>query len=117
MYLLYSGGCFHGRPAEVHRKSALMFGIDVIAKVVATDLVPLMQHELFHVYHAQFFTSEDSFPFWESLWEEDLAVYAAQALNPQTAIVNLLTKDDLVAAVDGRRQDLAADFPQGLENR
>lgn len=110
VYLLYTGGCFDGRPADIHGGSALMFGADVIAEVGETDLVPLVQHEMFHLYHAQFFAAADPAPLWTSLWQEGLAVYAAQSLNHRTANVNLLTPDALVAAVDARRGELASDF-------
>ncbi len=50
VYFLYSAGAFDGATRDVNGKTALMFGLDVIARL-KEELSPLVVHELFHVYH------------------------------------------------------------------
>jgi hypothetical protein len=67
----------------------LMFGIDVIARLHDfPDEQPFFHHELFHVYHGQFFEECDQA--WCALWMEGLAVLAARTLNPAASDAELL---------------------------
>jgi hypothetical protein len=80
VYFLYSAGAFDGATREVSGRMALMFGLDVIARL-DEQLSPLLVHELFHVYHAQF-AGEGPDTFSWALWSEGLATYVSRRLNP-----------------------------------
>ncbi len=82
IYFLASARGFDGAVREIDGKPALMFGIDVIARVHGTDDLPaFFEHELFHRYHAQAI-GEGKDELWFHLWEEGLATYVSHALNP-----------------------------------
>ncbi len=80
VFFLYSAGAFDGATRDVEGKPALMFGVDVIARL-AEKLSPLVVHELFHVYHHQA-VAEDPETFGWALWAEGLATYVSRRLNP-----------------------------------
>lgn len=89
VYIVHSVGEFDGGTRKVGGQSRLMFGADVIAQVHDfSDETPFFQHELFHVYHAQFFA--ECAPLWCAMWSEGLAVLAAQRLNPRATDAELL---------------------------
>jgi len=81
VYFLYSAGAFDGATRDVNGKSALMFGLDVIARL-KEELSPLLAHELFHVYHEEA-VAEDPDTFGWALWAEGLATYVSRRLNPE----------------------------------
>jgi len=91
IYLVVSLGEFDGvtRTLPGSTKPLLMFGTDMIAKYHGnSDARPFVQHELFHIYHAQRFAGcKDN---WCSLWEEGLATHAAATLNPDATDSDLL---------------------------
>jgi hypothetical protein len=83
VYLVHSLGEMDGgtRDNLNSKKSTLMFGADVIAKIhYGHDMTPFFHHELFHVYHEPRMEKCDAT--WCSLWEEGLATYVAAKLNP-----------------------------------
>jgi hypothetical protein len=83
VYLLHSLGEMDGgtRDNLNSKKSTLMFGADVIAKIhYGHDMTPFFHHELFHVFHEPLMGKCDAT--WCSLWEEGLATYVAAKLNP-----------------------------------
>ncbi|HEX4440468.1 MAG TPA: DUF2268 domain-containing putative Zn-dependent protease [Thermoanaerobaculia bacterium] len=80
VYFLYSAGAFDGATRPVSGKDALMFGLDVIAKL-KEPLPPLFAHELFHVYHAERILDAPKIFYWQ-MWEEGLASYVSRRLNP-----------------------------------
>ena len=80
VYLVYSAGAFDGATRDVSGKEALMFGLDVIARL-KEPLSPLFTHELFHVYHAERIPKPPEVFYW-NMWEEGLASYVSQKLNP-----------------------------------
>jgi hypothetical protein len=80
VYFLYSAGAFDGGTRDVSGKEALMFGLDVIARL-KEPLSPLFAHELFHVYHAERIPKAPEVFYWQ-IWEEGLASYVSQKLNP-----------------------------------
>jgi hypothetical protein len=80
VYFLYSAGAFDGATRDVSGHSALMFGLDVIARL-GEKPPPLVVHELFHVYHAQAVAEEPDTFSW-ALWSEGLATYVSRRLNP-----------------------------------
>src|ERR1700733_13097625 len=64
----------------------MLFGIDAIAILHGPGRMPsFFAHELFHIYHRQVMGSRmpdpDNFTWWE-MWEEGLATYVSQQLNP-----------------------------------
>jgi len=89
IYLVHSLGEFDGGTRQVSGVNRLMFGIDVIARLHDfPDEQPFFHHELFHVYHSQFF--EECEQAWCALWMEGLAVFAARSLNPAASDAELL---------------------------
>lgn len=89
LYLLHSLGEMDGGTRIFDGKTAFVFGADVLAAVHDyEDEQPFLHHELFHVYHQEYFPECEQV--WCSLWIEGLAVYAAQQLNPQASDSQLL---------------------------
>jgi len=79
-YFVYSAGAFDGATRDVSGREALMFGLDVIARL-KEPLSPLFTHELFHVYHAERVSKAPEAFYWQ-MWEEGLASYVSGKLNP-----------------------------------
>jgi hypothetical protein len=89
VYLLHSLGEMDGGTRMLGGRIVLMFGADVmVSEHDYEDEAPFLHHELFHVYHQQFFPGCDQV--WCALWTEGLAVYAAQQLNPRASDSQLL---------------------------
>jgi hypothetical protein len=89
IYIVHSLGEFDGGTRPVGGVNRLMFGADVIAQLHDfSDERPFFHHELFHVYHAQFFTECEQM--WCALWMEGLATLAAKRLNAQATDAELL---------------------------
>jgi hypothetical protein len=86
VYFLASLGAFDGGTREVKGRTALLFGVDVIAAIYGekADLESFFDHELFHIYHQQFPDPELEDTVARALWKEGLATYVAAALNPET---------------------------------
>jgi hypothetical protein len=86
VYFTISLWAFDGGTREVNGKTALLFGVDAIARIhgANANLKVLFDHELFHQYHYQIVPafSSDNAPLWMSLWEEGLATYVSQRMNP-----------------------------------
>jgi hypothetical protein len=84
----YSGGLLIS--AE---NTGLYFGVDELARIYGSDsnLKVILQHELFHQYHYQIAPeiSEDRVA-WSFLWEEGLATYVSQRLNPGATVDQVL---------------------------
>lgn len=81
VYLVHSMGQQDGGTRTVAGRKIMFFGADVIARIHDdTTIGPFLDHELFHVYHARYFSHCD--PLWCSLWEEGMAVYVASRMNP-----------------------------------
>jgi hypothetical protein len=104
VYYLASLGGFDGATREVDGKTALMFGIDMIAFIHGknANLEPLFHHELFHLYHHQFDSrgspaEDEAAPVLWGLWGEGLAVHATKVLHPKATNAELLLSDQLVA--------------------
>ncbi len=90
LYIMPSLGAFDGGTRPIHGRPALPFGIDVLAEVDGPVGLPsIVDHELFHVYHAHVLGADRTTPLddgdeplYESLWEEGLATYASHVLDP-----------------------------------
>ena len=83
VYFLFSGGAFDGATRDVSGNAALLFGLDVIARL-NEELSPLVVHELFHVYHDEVVPEDPGTIAW-GLWQEGLATYVSRKLNPEVA--------------------------------
>lgn len=114
IYIMVSLGCFDGRAQSVGGKPAMLLGIDVIARTGNTEPTVLLTHELFHLYHRQFFKPEGN-PLWARLWSEGLATYASDILNPDSSLEALLLPRTMTVAVDRDRARLAADLASHLD--
>ena len=86
VYFLASIGAFDGGTREVKGRTALLFGVDVIATIYGekANLEAFFDHELFHLYHGQFPDPELEDTLARALWKEGLATYVAWSLNPET---------------------------------
>ena len=81
VYLVHSLGEMDGGTRELKGRTVAVFGADVIARIHdETTIPPFLDHELFHLYHSQYFPGCDAL--WCGLWEEGMAVYAASRMNP-----------------------------------
>jgi len=103
VYFTVSMFSFDGGTRMVRDRIALLFGIDGIARYHEPDDNPrvLIDHELFHQYHAQIapeLAAEDV-PLWVSLWEEGLATYVSEQMNPGTSDAQALMSATLAAQV------------------
>lgn len=80
IYILHSLGGFNGAKRNLDGKSYLIYGVDLIAKYHTwKNDTPFFHHELFHVYHEDFFQCNDEL--WCLLWMEGLATYVSHELN------------------------------------
>jgi hypothetical protein len=87
--LVHSLGEMDGGTRDLGGQSWLVFGADVMARLYPPGGErPFFHHELFHVYHAQFFRDCD--PLWCALWKEGLAVHVSEQLNPGATDSDLL---------------------------
>jgi hypothetical protein len=86
VYFLVSIGAMDGGTRKVNGKVALLFGVDVIARVYGDDADPesFFHHELFHLYQEQFPDPDLEDTIAQSLWREGLAVYVADQMVPGT---------------------------------
>ena len=104
--LVMSLGEFDGAVRNLGAGERLFFGADEIARIYpGASTIPFLQHELFHTYHSPLLG--DCQPLWCALWNEGLAVYAAQRLNPGASDLELgLTMPAPIRPVlEQRRQD------------
>jgi hypothetical protein len=85
VYFLASLGAFDGGTREVKGRTALLFGVDVIARIYGekASLESFFDHELFHIYHQQFPDPELEGTLARALWKEGLAIYVAWTLSPE----------------------------------
>lgn len=106
IYLLHSLGEMDGGLRTIGGRRYLVFGADVMARLYAPgEERPFFHHELFHVYHAQFFEGCDAV--WCALWSEGLAVRASEFLNPGATDASLLLEmpRPIRPEVEARRRD------------
>lgn len=107
VYLLHSLGEMDGGTRMFGDRHYLIFGADVmVAAHDFDDERPFLHHELFHVYHEQFFPSCDKV--WCNLWAEGLAVHVAHVLNPEASDSQLLltAPEPIRAQVDEHLADV-----------
>ena len=98
VYIIHSLGEMDGGTRFINGGLSLVLGLDCIAKYHdKAGIHPFIHHELFHIYHQQFFKENNVF--WRRLWAEGLATYVAEKLNPSAT-----------------HKDIMLDFPKGLIN-
>lgn len=81
VYFLFSAGAFDGAVRQVGGRTALLFGLDVIARVHGNMLSPLFVHELFHIHQRTVVPNGPQKLYW-AVWQEGLATYVSRQLNP-----------------------------------
>jgi hypothetical protein len=102
---------FSGGLLVSDENTGLYFGVDELARLHGSsgNLKVIFQHELFHQYHYQIAPEiiEDRAA-WAFMWEEGLATYVSQRLNPgMTADQVLVTPDQLSKSAQPHLPDLA----------
>jgi hypothetical protein len=90
VYVTHSLGEMDGGTRKIGDKMYLILGIDGMVKHHKgfESEMPFFHHEFFHFYHGQFFPEEQVL--WIALWNEGLATYASQKLNPDASIKDLI---------------------------
>ena len=120
VYFTVSLGAFDGGTRPVKGRTALLFGVDVMARVYGEDADPasFFHHELFHLYHEQFPDSALSGTLGRAVWREGLAVYVAERLNPGTPEAVLFgLPQDMPERVRARLPALAQRLRKNLDSR
>src|SRR5579863_9510074 len=91
--------------------TGLYFGVDELARIYGStgSLKVIFQHELFHQYHYQIAPEiGDDRAAWAFMWEEGLATYVSQRMNPGTTLDQVLvTPDRLSELAQPHLPDLA----------
>jgi hypothetical protein len=101
IYLMLSLGRFDAKIPSAYPDS-LLIGLDGLARFHGADapLGVILSHELFHLYHFQVNPlpkNPDDLPLYRLLWQEGLAVYASQQLNPGASLGDVLLDPRLAA--------------------
>jgi len=106
--LVCSLGAFDGGTRKVEGASMLLFGPDVIAAIRPRgfNLRPFLEHELFHVHQENLHPNAPE-NVAESLWEEGLATYVSDALNPGATPDEISVPAALVAETTPRIPELS----------
>ena len=94
IYLMCSLFRFDGKVPS-NNPRLLMLGIDGIAKFHGSGarLSVIISHELFHLYHFQVNpmpADPDELPLYRLVWQEGLATYVSQQLNPGSSLADVL---------------------------
>lgn len=120
VYLMLSLFRFDGKIPH-DNPHMLLLGVDGLAKFHGADikLPVVLSHELFHVYHFQVNPPPrlaDDVALYRLIWQEGLAIYVSQQLNPDASLSDLLLDPRL--AQEGPRyiQTVARDLLTRLES-
>ena len=120
VYFLVSLGAFDGAVRSVNGDPALLFGVDVIARIHPQDeLRVFFDHELFHIYHRQITGMAGGMgdPLYRALWEEGLATYVSGVLNPQVSESAILGRpEDLAARAKPLLSQIARELVQNMDS-
>ena len=117
IYLVHSLGEMDGGGREINGKPYFVFGADMIAILHPPGSErPFLQHELFHLYHQQFFEGCDQV--WCILWREGMATYVSRALNPDASDDDLLLEfpEPIPPAVDANLPLAVCDVTARLDS-
>jgi hypothetical protein len=119
IYMMASADCFNGRSQIIDGRQALLLGLDDIAGLHETNLPVLLEHELFHRYHHNFFAyeAERDEPMWVRLWAEGMATYVSRSLSPSASNQEALwMTDEKVAHLEADLSQFAASFLHGFNS-
>jgi hypothetical protein len=120
IYFLVSLGAFDGAVRTVRGEPALLFGVDVIARIHPQDeLGAFFDHELFHMYHRQITGGSGGMgdPLYRALWEEGLATWVSGALNPQVSESAILGQpEDLAERAEPLLPQIARELLQNMDS-
>jgi len=119
VYFTVSLFSFDGATRDVEGKTALLFGIDGIARFHApgANLKVFFDHELFHQYHDQLQpATDDDTPLWGSLWEEGLATWVSLQMNAGSTEADALMSPTLGAAAQALLPALARELLQNFDS-
>lgn len=97
VYFLFAAGAFDGATRRIDDRPALLFGLDVVARVHGERLAPLVIHELFHVHHDVVVPDAPDRLYW-ALWKEGLATLVSRRLNPDVPEGQVCCLPDVTAA-------------------
>jgi len=106
IYLMPSLFSFDGHLQPWAGRMPLFIGLDGIVRYhgATPDLSVFLDHESFHLYHAQVapqIVMDDKAPLFVSLWVEGLATYVSERLNPGASPLHVLLDDERLLAADG----------------
>lgn len=96
VYFVFAAGAFDGATRQVGGRTALLFGLDVVAQVHGDQLAPLVMHELFHVHHDTVVRNAPGRLYW-AVWKEGLATYVSRRLNPDVEETRVCCLPDIPA--------------------
>jgi hypothetical protein len=121
VYIMPSILKFDGGTRALANRPELIFAPDGIARYHRIDgkvvgLCPFIAHELFHIYHHQFFgnTSSDG-AMWQSLWIEGLATYVGSRLCPASSEAEVLMSTTLAGEARPRLAEIAGEMRAKLD--
>lgn len=119
VYFTVSLFFFDGATRPVRGKTALLFGIDGIARFHPADanLKVFFDHELFHQYHDQVqpeLSADEAL--WTSLWQEGLATYVSQQMNPGATVSQALMSSSLAADCEPKLPTMAAELLRNIDS-
>src|SRR6202035_3337731 len=102
VYLMLSLFRFDGKMPHDNPRM-LLLGLDGLAKFHGADvrLPVILSHELFHVYHFQVNPlprDVDQVELYRLVWQEGLATYVSQVLNPEASLADVLLDPRLATA-------------------
>jgi Predicted Zn-dependent protease (DUF2268) len=118
LYLMLSLFRFDGRIPHDNPRM-LLLGLDGIAKFHGADaqLSVILSHELFHVYHFQVNPlpyDTDNIPLYRLIWQEGLATFVSQVLNPEASLSDVLLDPRLASEGPGFIAEMAASLLHDL---
>lgn len=117
VFLMVSMGEFDGATRTFGGQTRLLFGADMIAKLHGGEARAFVQHELFHIYHAE---KADGCPeVWCGVWNEGLAVHASLMLNPEASDAELLltVPEPIRPALQAHRKEAICAVRANLDSR
>lgn len=121
IYFMISMFSFDGGTRTVNNRTALLFGIDGIARYHKEDesLKVFFDHELFHSYHDQIAPelTDDDAPIWAQLWEEGLATYVSQQMNNGSTEAQVLMSPTLAAATKPMLRKIARELLDNADSK
>ena len=121
IYFMVSLFGFDGGTRTINNKTALLFGIDGIARYhpEGESLKVFFDHELFHQYHDQIAPdlTDDDAPIWAQLWEEGLATYISQQMNAGSTEAQVLMSPTMSAATKPILQKIAQELVDNADSK